>query len=703
QLPTYPFERRRYWVEWQEPSPADHARRGSLRRQTDVADWFYLPYWKPSAKPSSALACAAKESAQRAAWLVFADEVGLGERIAERLKENGSEVFIVRRGESFAKLDGRAYTIDIARQEDYEALALELKLQGQRPWSVVHALSVTAPETEDKDGRELSARTLDESFYSLTFLAQALGRHQAGEKVSITVLSNGMQRVTGEERLVPEKATAVGPCRVIPQEYPDIACRIVDVVFPAADARQEERLLGQLISELAADAAESLVAYRDNRRWVQAFEPVRLERPPADAAPLKEEGVYLITGGLGGIGLVLARHLAQTLRARLVLTARAGLPPREQWPDWLATHEAEDESSVRMREILALENLGAEVLALGADVADAERMREVLRLARERFGRIDGVVHAAGISPGGMIETKTAASAASILAAKVWGTRVLEELFKDEQLDFLVLFSSLASVAGAFGQVDYCAANAFLDAFAHYNLRRSATPTITVNWDTWREVGMAVKAGQSFSWHAATAQGGNGSGNGDGAGAGEAGSTPDYLAGGISSAEGVDAFARILSNDAAAQVLVSTRDLTAVIRQAGELNRARILEEVAQFQQTRTAHPRPQLQVAYVPPRNELEERIASVWQSVLGIEQVGIHDNFFDLGGHSLLATQLLSRLREFFHAEIPLRVVFEKPTVAGLAEHMEEAGREAAATAQPPAIVPVARQARTVKRTRK
>ncbi|HEY0172383.1 MAG TPA: phosphopantetheine-binding protein [Pyrinomonadaceae bacterium] len=185
-------------------------------------------------------------------------------------------------------------------------------------------------------------------------------------------------------------------------------------------------------------------------------------------------------------------------------------------------------------------------------------------------------------------------------------------------------------------------------------------------------------------------------------GAGEAGQMPNLLADGISSAEGVDAFERILADGAPPQVLVSTKDLQSVFREAGESTRSLILEEVARLQQSRTAHPRPDMQVAYVAPRGELEERIAGVWQSVLGIEQVGVEDNFFDLGGHSLLATQLVSRLRELLHTEIPLRVVFERPTVAGLAEFVEQAAAEAPAE-PPPAAAPIARQPRTVKRPRK
>ncbi|HEY6186084.1 MAG TPA: amino acid adenylation domain-containing protein [Pyrinomonadaceae bacterium] len=700
-LPTYPFERRRYWVDWERPDPSSYERQDSHRKKQDVADWFYLPYWKPSVLP--ALTAAASESVEERAptRLIFSDAEGFGARLATRLKQSGGEVVVVRSGERFEASDGQSYTINIARQEDYEALVLDLKSRGRVPVAILHALGITTPQQAQDACEEFSERVLNESFYSLIFLAQALGRHNASAQTSITVLTGGMQPVSADDRLVPERATTLGPCRVIPQEYPNITCRSIDVSLPATGGREEEKLVAQVLSEFVSGAPETVVAYRGNRRLIQAFEPVRLERGAGVPARLKQEGVYLITGGFGGIGLVLAEHLAQTLRARLILVGRSALPSKDEWPRWLEEHAETEPLSVKIRKVQAMESVGAEVLAFAADVSDAGRMREVVDAARERFGKIDGVIHAAGISPGGMIEAKTTALAARVLAPKVHGTRVLEELFKDEPLDFLALFSSLNSVLGAFGQVDYCAANAFLDAFAHHNLHRSGTPTLTVNWDTWGDVGMAVNAHLAFRSHDAARAGGGREEN-----AGGMEQAEGFFADAIRSAEGVDAFNRMLSNDVSPQVLVCTKDLQSVIRQNEAFTRTRILEEMTQLRESRTAHPRPSLQVAYVAPRNQLEEQIAGVWQSVLGIEQVGIHDDFFELGGHSLLATQLISRLRGFSDAEIPLRVIFEQPTVAGLAAYIEQAaggGAAAAGQEKPPAIVPVARQARQVRRAPK
>ncbi|HLO48213.1 MAG TPA: SDR family NAD(P)-dependent oxidoreductase, partial [Kamptonema sp.] len=213
----------------------------------------------------------------------------------------------------------------------------------------------------------------------------------------------------------------------------------------------------------------------------------------------REGGVYLITGGLGGIGLVLAENLAKTVRAKLVLVGRSAFPDRNERSHWLATHDRQDNISSKIRKILELEESGAEVLVATADVTNLEQMQVAIDLAQKQFGQINGVIHAAGVPGGGVIQRKTRQEAERILAPKVKGTLVLDFLLKDIELDFFVLFSSLASVIGGVGQVDYAGANAFLDAFSHYKNSTNGTFTTCINWDAWQEVGMAASAVKQFS------------------------------------------------------------------------------------------------------------------------------------------------------------------------------------------------------------
>jgi polyketide synthase PksJ len=155
--------------------------------------------------------------------------------------------------------------------------------------------------------------------------------------------------------------------------------------------------------------------------------------------------------------------------------------------------EAYRRAARKIRKLRELEALGAEVLVARADVTDPAQMREVVAQALDRFSALNGVIHAAGVPGGGVMQIKTREEAEGVMSPKVRGTLVLDAILKDVELDFVVLCSSVNAIVGRMGQVDYCAANAFLDAFVHRNRSGEEVPTICITWDTWREVGMAAR------------------------------------------------------------------------------------------------------------------------------------------------------------------------------------------------------------------
>ncbi len=500
-LPSYPFERRRYWIEAGAATEAkDEAPAGRIQ---DLSDWFFLPSWKRSTPLA-----VADGSSPEASWLVFSDDCGLGDALDGRLREAGEEVFSVRAGTGYGEAKDGTFTVAPGSRADYVDLLRGLEGRRTKPLNVVHLWSVTGEAKNDLG-------ELDEvqgaGFDSLLCLVQAVGEALPDEEVHLGVVSNDLHAVLDGDRLSPAKATLLGPARIAPAEYPNLSCSSIDVVLPGS-AEGLADLAGSLVAELGARRREPVVAYRGGYRWIQTFDAVRLEAGDGEARRLRDRGVYLITGGLGGVGLTLARHLAEAVRARLVLVSRSALPAREEWKGWLESHPEADETSRRILEIQRLEEAGAEVWVASADVAHREEMEEVVRRAVERFGAIHGVIHAAGLPGGGLIQLKTRETAAEVLAPKVRGSLVLDSVLRGRDLDFFVLCSSLASILGGVGKVDYCGANAFLDAFAHLRSERDGGgPTVSICWDTWGEVGMAVKAVEAFgSPHAA----GNGSGTG---------------------------------------------------------------------------------------------------------------------------------------------------------------------------------------------
>ena len=638
----------------------------SSGKKPDIADWFYSPSWKRCIPPQPFLS--GVQETLSGCWLVFVDECGLGNSILKRLEIEGQDVVIVRVGEQFSNQSQsaksqRVYTINPGRPNDYDALLKELIALDLTPKTIVHLWSLT-PQSYTALGLENVDQAQEKGFYALLFLAQALGKQNVTSQLQIAVISNNLQSVTGEEVLSPEKATLLGPVKVIPQEYPNIFCRSIDIVLPEAGSCQEEKLVDRLLAEFSANNSDNVIAYRGIHRWAPAFEQVRLDEAVDGTSRLRQGGVYLITGGLGAIGLDFSSHLVKTVQAKLILTGRSAFPAKSEWEKWLSDPDCDDEVSHKIGKLQELEKLGAEVLVAQADVADFEAMQNALAQARKQFGQINGVFHAAGVLGNGEIGLETREDAEIVLEPKVKGSLVLDDLLQDVELDFIILCSSRAAIVPIAGQISYSSANNFLDAFAHYKIAKDGTFTVSVNLiNAWLGGGIAVEAAKKLAQACNLAR------------PKEPAtlineSQVDILKDGYAPSEGIEIFSRILGSTLP-QVLVSTTDFTAVV------NQNIIKESLSKTNlhlSTQATHPRPELNNAYIAPRNEVEKILVSIWQEVLGIKQIGIYDNFFELMGDSLLATQVISKVSERFQICLTTKYLFEAATVAELALVIEK-----------------------------
>ncbi|TDC38952.1 SDR family NAD(P)-dependent oxidoreductase [Micromonospora sp. 15K316] len=472
-LPTYPFERRRYWVD---PDPEQQVTAAVETGPRPLPEWFAVPVWRQAAPQPG--------TAPLGRCLVLVDGPR-GEALLAGLRAAGADPVEVRPGDGFAATP-TGYRLRPGAREDHDALVAALAADGV-PTRIVHAFTLDGAPT----GTDLTATwaAQERGFFSALHLVQALagaGVTAAEETVTLDLVTAGVGDVRGDDLVRPEHATLAGLARVLPAELPGLAVRLVDA-DPTDDGGQA------LVAEVRRphDPARAELALRGARRWVADYEQVTLDAEGEPGA-LRDGGRYVITGGLGGIGITLAEDFARRARARLVLLARSGLPPRDQWDDHLAVHGSDDRSGRAIAAIRRMEAAGAQVLVLAADVTDPDALRRVRAAAEEAYGGIDGIVHAAGLPGGGMAEVKQRAEAERVLAPKIAGTLALAQVFGDLPLDFVVLCSSITAVIGGFGQVDYCAANAFLDAHARSGQGWQA-PVLSQNWGGWAEVGMAVE------------------------------------------------------------------------------------------------------------------------------------------------------------------------------------------------------------------
>ena len=522
--------------------------------------------------------------------------------------------------------------------------------------------SDTSLDLDDGFAKDAFDTTQLSGFLSLLFLAQAVGTpglssspHQllTTDQLRIDVVTANLHQITGDEALVPNQATILGACKVIPQEYPYISCRSIDILAgPVDSSRSRLRLVEQLLTEFASETTENMVAYRGTYRWVQRFEPLPLPCCDEPGRRLRPAGVYLITGGLGKIGLELALYLAQSVQARLVLVGRRGAE---------AVADQPDEINGRPDKLRQIEQHATEFRIVQADVTDADQMRAVIGEVIQQFGVLHGVIHAAGLSGHDslrLIQHTDRAECERQFAAKVHGAMVLRQVLAEhENVEFCVLLSSIASVLGGLGFAAYAAANQYLDVLAQEQHRRGETGWLSINWDGWNfateyEAGAATGPARGF------------------------GASMMRLA--IKPSEGVEAFRRLMRLEGFSQIVISSGDLAQRIRMWSNPGAEGGADENAPG---RSAHGRPEMSTEYAAAGTEPERRMVGVWERLLGIEGIGIDDNFFELGGHSLLATQVVSRIRAEMRVEVALRSMFEEPTVRGLVRQIEQQSAAGAA----------------------
>jgi thioesterase domain-containing protein/malonyl CoA-acyl carrier protein transacylase len=669
-VPTYAFQRRRYLVEPQ----AGATLLSEAVAETDPGKWFYLPSWK---RGTAALLGPAAPPETGRLWLLFLDSRGLGAELLEQLRQRGERLVTVSAGDRFARLADGTFALDPADPEDYRQL---FKALGEVPGTIVHLWAFGTLEDASRQGALDHWRRF--TFDSLVALGKTLAPLIGGDgEVSLAVVSSGLHRIDDRDALEPFKALLLGACRVLQQEHPALGCKSLDLELPPRD--RDPGLARLVLQELAAAKDDLVVAYRSGSRWVEAVEPLPVAAPSGVPWRLRPDGTVLITGGLGGVGLALARALVARARSRLVLVGRSAFPPPEDWARYRAAHGEEDAVARRIRRLQELQEMGSRVQVFQADVADRSAMAQVFLSAERTFGRIDGIIHAAGLVGQGMACLMAELEADDLtrqLRPKVQGLMVLEELLAGRDVDFLAVTSSTSALLGGLGLSAYAAASLCVDALVREQADLGK-PWMSLNWDGW-------------SFESEGGSGGEAGGDtGGDAGAGGA-RGPAWQVPSLSETTGGDAFLRALDlapGPEACRLLIAPRPLEPLMDRW--LRRSRLRAAATAAPASGGGYERPRhLSTAYRPPSTDSERQLAKIWQVLLGIEEVGVDDDFFELGGHSLLATQVLAKVRDELGVRLGLEQIFETPTIARLALVLEDSGGVGTGL-RPPAVKPVDR----------
>ncbi len=586
-LPIYPFERQEYWMDGapvqsqvELTPPAMPA--GRLLAQ----QWRRIPHLAGGSRADV-----------RDRWILIADPGPVADAIARILAGWGCRLTVVTPAETM---------LDISFAEV--------------PLHIVYLPSLQAPS--------LSSVLPEQALGFTIALAGAMERHKPNGPIFCDILTFGVYDITGEEQLVPPHAVLAAAVQSLSREYPALSCRCIDCGLPSTGTAWPESRVEILVRELMHPGEQSAIALRGGYRWQEYYQSVPTL---AVQTGFRRRGTYLITGGLGDIGMSLADHLSRHFQANLVLTRRSPFPAPEQWPAWLAEHGENEATCSVIRRLLTLQERGSEVLAVSADAASGGEMQAVIDKAESRFGRIDGCIHAAGVTGADAIcpyRELTLDKFTAILSAKWTGYLILRELMKNRTPAFLIAMSSLSAVLGGSGMGAYGAANAAMAVQIAAD-NRNGGRWLCIDWDGWR-----------FDEHSPHPQDDN-----------------EILKYTIPALAGVDHLARLTQWPGGGRIAVSTTDLNEQARR-----RRMELRGKAPVRQDDDDAGR--------APFSPEEELVAGIWQSVLGTLSIRRHDSFFSLGGSSLQLTQVHSRLKESLGLDFPLRRLFEAPRLAEMAE---------------------------------
>ena len=638
---------------------------GKVEALNAQANWLYDIEWKKKQRQRNNLAPAAGGMG----WLIFADREGLGSNLAEVLQARGDQCVLVSAGDSFQVQEPKRFCIAPGSKEDISQLLGELLGAGQSSgWGVIYLWGLDSVSLQSGESLACDA---------VLHLVQSLGQMEGTAASRLWLITRGAQAVEPADGISLSVAQAPlwGLGRVIALECPQLWGGLVDLPPGEHTASGNREIAANLCEEILGSDGEDQVALRKERyvaRLVRSHDRALRTRPLA----ILPDACYLITGGLGGLGLRLAEWLVRQGARHLVLTGRTGLPERSAWPAILP----ETETGKRIAAIQALEERGAKIQVVKADVADERQMSALWEDLDRNHPPVRGVIHAAGVlTPRGLVDLR-AEELHQVLRSKVTGAWLLHQFAEARkgagaELDFFVLFSSGASVWGGQGLGHYAAANHFLDALADHRAALGL-PALSVNWGWWGGAGLVSEELARLFGRI-----------------------------GLKSLPPEQALAVLayLLGSGATRKTVADVDWT-VFGPVFEARRNRpLLEELA---------VRPQVQVETGKAKEEKSSRLLDLIQqaprsekrpllhgyirdelaAILGFsssDRIDPKQGFFKMGMDSMMTVQLRNRLDQNLGCSLPPTVAFEYPTVESLTKFLAESVLKL----EEPASAPVAR----------
>lgn len=625
-LPTYCFQKKRCWIDIPK------------MKRTIGNPLYHKITWEESNEQSKDNS---EITAPEGAVLVLKDEGIIADQVIERLTSEGYSVIVLDIKDRFEKTGPDKYTVKPDRESMrhlFEAIGNQVVCKVINLASVYFQKEINSlGELRDSQNR---------GFYSLMYLIQELMERNHRNVVEFLVFTSHVDEVTGtEEEFNPENAPLLGVCNVAMFEYPSISCRCVDI--------DKNTSIDNILDEIRKSGDTIMAAYRDGTRYVRQLTTQAPGKITYKDISIADDGTYLITGGTGGIGLEISKYLASKARVKLALVNRSKFPDRNEW-DEILTNSTDSKTADKIRIIQEIISAGSEVHFYNADVSDAEEIEAVIERIRKECGRIRGIFHSAGVPGHGLIADKVESDMERVLNPKIYGTWLIHKLTQADTPDFMVLFSSVATVGGA-GLSDYSAANSYLDTFSLYR-NKLGLRTLSINWAPWKDTGM---------WHEHE---GNKGGMFHSLQTEQAIAALDILM----KSDSKNMFVTQIKYDAEAFRYFRNKTpfklCKSMINAIENANSQYSFDELGQPDKGIILTGR-----GDESEYSETERTVAAIWNGVLGLNKYDIYNDFYEMGGDSIKALRLVNDINQKLNLYISASELFSNPTINEFSAYLD------------------------------
>lgn len=604
-VPTYAFDNLKYKAEIDHNKLFNGANSIVLN---DLENSFYFPSWKRSVLDSN-------NNADHRTFLVFSDDTDCSREMIKEIIDANNSVIEVLTGASYFKHSSSKFSIDPLNTDNYNQLFQDLEFEGISISNIIYLWSLSVKASEVK----LVEENLE--FNLIYFcLGRVIKTWKNGDDKKIFVFTNVLHSVLGNEKINYCNSLLLGLIKVMPLEN-----QIFGVNVDIDADNWNTKLIENVVSEVLSNNIKSdrIVSYRLGQRWVQEFQKVFQNLNKEESSSIKKQGTYLITGGLGKLGNSISKYLINEYQANVILIGRRDLS---------IIRDSEDHSVKRYKE---LEKLSKNIKYLSVDISNLDDLNIVVSQNRELFNSVNGIIHLARGNDNDVdfIENLSLEKSINMLAPKVNGIENLYRIFKDIDIDFTWMTSSLSATYGTMGLSDYTSSNIYLEYFAYSkagNFKCIEFPAIN-----FEENGAYNR--QNI----------------------------------LSDAEVIEVFEKSLNVKNANVIYISKEDINLTLKAFLNIESQNIDVD---YKQTNEKAERPDLQTEYLSPQTDTEKKLKLVFEDFFEILDVGIKDDFFELGGDSLRAMVFLKKINSEFSVEISISDFFSNKNIQGLANLIDE-----------------------------